>query len=137
MTHKLSNSKLLRPILAITTATLWISASEFMRNQILFKSFWAEHYENLGLVFPETMLNGALWGVWSLGFAILIYILTTRFSLGQTVAISWFSGFVLMWLVIGNLSVLPIKLLLPAIPLSILEAFVATLIVKKIQNPTT
>ncbi len=38
-------------------------------------------------------------------------------------------AFVMMWLVIGNLSVLPYGLLVYAIPLSILESFIATLII--------
>ncbi len=134
MNHKLLNSKFLRPTLTITTATLWIAVSEFVRNQLIFKSFWVERYASLGLIFPEKTINGALWGVWSLGLAIVIYTLASRFSPKQTIAISWTSGFVLMWVVIGNLGVLPIKLLIPAIPLSLLEVAVATLIVIKLQS---
>ena len=37
-----------------------------------------------------------------------------------------------MWIVIGNLGVLPYGLLAFAVPLSLLEAFVAALIVKKL-----
>jgi hypothetical protein len=42
-------------------------------------------------------------------------------------------AFVLMWIVTGNLGVLPFKLLLYAIPLSILETFLAALIIKKLS----
>jgi hypothetical protein len=38
----------------------------------------------------------------------------------------------MMWLVLGNLAVLPHMLVLYALPLSLLESFIATLIVKKI-----
>ena len=37
-----------------------------------------------------------------------------------------------MWVVIGNLGVLPYGLLLYALPLSLLEAFLAALIIKKL-----
>jgi hypothetical protein len=50
--------------------------------------------------------------------------------LWQTTLLSWFVGFVMMWVVIGNLGVLPYGLLLYTIPLSFLEAFVAVVIIK-------
>ena len=55
-----------------------------------------------------------------------------KFTLVQTALLAWFVGFVFMWIVIGNLGVLPYGLLAFAIPLSLLEAFVAALIVKKL-----
>jgi hypothetical protein len=119
-----------KTILPIILSTIWISISEFLRNQILLKSFWENHYHGLGLIFPSQPVNGALWGVWSLLFAIAIFIIAKKFSLIQTTFLSWFVGFVLMWVVIGNLGVLPYPLLEYAIPLSILEAFIASLIIK-------
>jgi len=119
-------------ILPIFLATIWISISEFVRNEFLVKSNWIEHYKRLGLVFPSKPINGAVWGIWSLLFAISIFIIAKKFSLVQTFMLSWFVGFVLMWVVIGNLSVLPIGLLYLAIPLSLLEVFVAALIIKKL-----
>ncbi len=118
--------------LPIFLATIWIGLSEFLRNQLLFKSYWTEHYAKLGLVFPEKPVNGALWGVWSLLFAAAIYVIAKKFTLVQTALLAWFVGFVFMWVVIGNLGVLPYGLLVFAIPLSLLEAFVAALIVKKL-----
>lgn len=118
-------------IIPVFLATVWISISEFARNEYLVKSFWTKHYQDLGLIFPSEPVNGALWGVWSLMFAIAIYIFSKKFTLLQTTFLSWFVAFVLMWLVIGNLGVLPFGLLLYAIPLSILESFVATLIIIK------
>jgi len=119
-------------ILPILLATIWISISEFARNEFLVKSYWTDHYKKLGLIFPSEPVNGAIWGVWSLLFAIAIFIISKKFTLWQTTLLSWFVGFVMMWVVIGNLGVLPYGLLLYAIPLSFLEAFVAVLIIKKI-----
>ena len=116
-------------ILPILLATIWISISEFVRNEILLKSYWNNHYHNLGLVFPSEPINGAVWGLWSLFFAIAIFILSKKFSLLQTTFLSWFVGFVLMWVVLGNMGVLPFTILYFAIPLSILEAYVAVLII--------
>jgi hypothetical protein len=118
-------------ILPILLATIWISISEFARNEFLVKSFWTEHYKKLGLIFPSEPVNGAIWGVWSLLFAIAIFIISKKFTLWHTTLLSWFIGFVLMWVVIGNLGVLPYGLLIYTIPLSFLEAFVAVVIIKK------
>ena len=121
-----------KTILPILLATIWISISEFVRNELLLKSFWVEYYQKLGLVFPSEPINGAVWGLWSLLFAISIFIISKKFSLIETTLLSWLVGFVLMWVVIGNLNVLPYGILIYAIPLSLLEAFVAALIIKKL-----
>ena len=118
--------------LPILLATIWIGLSEFLRNQLLFKSYWTDHYAKLGLDFPSKPVNGAVWGLWSLLFAAAIYVIAKKFTLVQTALLAWFVGFVFMWIVIGNLGVLPYGLLAFAIPLSLLEAFVAALIVKKL-----
>jgi hypothetical protein len=120
-----------RTILPILLAAIWISISEFVRNELLLKSFWVEHYQKLRLVFPSEPINGSVWGLWSLLFAISIFIISKKFSLIETTFISWLVGFVLMWVVIGNLNVLPYGILIYAVPLSLLEAFVAALIIKK------
>ncbi len=123
-----------KTILPILLTTIWISISEFVRNEFLLKSYWREHYENLGLVFPSDPINGAIWGLWSLCFAIAIFIIAKKFTLLQTTFISWFVGFVLMWLVVGNMNVLPFEILPFAIPLSLLEVFLASLIIKKMSH---
>jgi hypothetical protein len=117
-------------ILPVFLATIWISISEFARNEFLVKSYWTEHYEGLGLTFPSEPLNGAVWGLWSLLFAIAIFIISRKFSLWQTTFLSWLMAFVMMWVVIGNLNILPYGLLVYGIPLSFLESFVAAWIIK-------
>lgn len=121
-------------LLPILLAAIWISVSEFVRNELLLKSYWVEHYKNLGLVFPSEPVNGAVWGLWSLLFAIAIFIISQKFSLMETFLISWFVGFVLMWVVIGNLNVLPTGILLYAIPLSLFETFLTTWIIKRLSK---
>jgi hypothetical protein len=123
-----------KAILPILSATVWISVSEFLRNSFLLHDHWINHYKNIGMTFPEDPVNGAIWGLWSLCFAITIFIISRKFSLLETTVISWFTGFVCMWLAIGNLGVLPSGILYLAIPLSILEAFVATVIIVKLMK---
>ncbi|MBM3436187.1 MAG: hypothetical protein FJY07_08255 [Bacteroidetes bacterium] len=120
-------------ILPVLVATIWISLSEFVRNEFLVKSFWLNHYGDLGLTFPARPINGAIWGIWSLMFAVAIYMISKKFTLMQTTLISWFIAFAMMWVVIGNLGVLPYGLLTLAIPLSLIESFIAAWIIKKMS----
>lgn len=120
----------MRNIITVLVATVWIGGFEFFRNEFLLRSFWVTHYKDLGLSFPSDSIHGAMWGLWSFSFALLVFFLAKRFSLSETSAIAWFSGFVLMWIVTGTLGVLPISILPYAIPLSILESIIASLIIK-------
>ena len=122
--------KLLREtILPVFLATIWISINEFIRNEFLLNSYWVDHYRSLKLSFPSAPINGAIWGIWSICFAISIYMIAKKFSLFQTSCLSWFVSFVMMWLALGNLGVLPFGILIYAIPLSFIESFVASWII--------
>ena len=123
-----------KTILPVLLAGIWISISEFVRNEFIVKSYWTEHYRDLGLIFPSEPLNGAVLGIWSLLFAIAVFIIAKKFTLIQTTILSWFVAFVMMWVVIANLAVLPYGLLWYAVPLSFLESFVAALIIKAFQK---
>ena len=121
-----------KEILGVAAVTIWISISEFTRNSVLLHAYWLEHYQKLGLTFPEQPINGAVWGIWSLCFALAIFFIAKKFTLLQTTFLSWFIGFVLMWLTMGNLGVLPFGILPFAIPLSLLEAYLASFIIFKL-----
>lgn len=125
-----------KTILPVLAATIWISLSEFLRNEVLLKDFWTNHYQDLGLTFPSEPVNGAIWGIWSLLFALTIFTISKKFTLWQTTFLSWFVGFVLMWVVIGNMGVLPYNILLYAIPLSFIETYLAVIILVKAAGTT-
>lgn len=127
---------LMRGVLAVVLATVWISVSEFVRNEFLLKDNWIAHYAALGMTFPDQPKNGAVWGLWSLLFATGLYFLSRRSTLLSTVLVGWLFGFVLMWVVIGNLGVLPAGLLMSAVPLSLLETFMAAWILKRVGGAT-
>ncbi len=75
-----------------------------------------------------------VWMLWSLSFAGVVAVISTKFTLKQTTALSWVIGFMLMWLVIGNLGVLPTKLLWFAVPLSLVESYGASYIAHYFQR---
>lgn len=129
-----TNTLFRKSIVPIFLATIWISLSEFVRNQFIVQIHWIEHYKSLGLIFPTKTMNGIIWGIWSLLFAIIIFIISKKFTLWQTTFLSWFIGFVLMWVVIGNLGILPLGILFWAVPLSLFEALIASFIIKSLTK---
>jgi len=120
-------------VLSIILAGLWILASEFIRNEFLFKNIWINHYQTLGLNFETLPVNGVIWTMWSFLLAYLIFRLVKKFSFWETTLLIWIVAFVMMWLTIYNLQVLPALLLIFAIPLSLLEVIVAQLIIRKVN----
>jgi hypothetical protein len=124
----------LKNTITILATTLWIGFSEFFRNQLLFINTWKDHFNSLGLTFPSEPINGIIWMMWSLVFAVTIFFLSKKLSFVELVIISWIYGFVMMWLVIGNLLVLPSKILVFAVPLSVVEVVVANFIIYKLTG---
>lgn len=114
-------------------ATAWISVSEFVRNNLILQTNWNQYYEQLGLLFPSSTLNNIMWCMWSFCLALAIYIIQKRFNLLQTTLLTWLLAFVMMWITIGNLNVLPYSTLIFAIPLSLLEIFIAAYIIRTLD----
>lgn len=121
-------------LLALLAVFVWISGTLFLRNEVLLKDFWVNHYAQMGLVFPSEPINGLVWVLWSLGFSLAIILFSRKYTLFNTALISWFTGFVLLEVVIGNLGVLPFPILVYAIPMSLAEVFVAAFLAKRIQK---
>lgn len=120
--------------MAFLLSGLWIGFSEFLRNELLFKGHWLEKYESLGIIFPSSMINNLVWALWSFILAGLILFLNAKLNMLENLLITWIFAFVLMWLVVGNLAVLPFQLLLFAIPLSLLEVLLAVFICRGITK---
>ena len=123
-----------RAVIAVLLASAWISINEFIRNTFVLHDAWVSHYQGMGQSFPEAPVNGAVWGLWSLVFAVVVLVISTKFNLIQTTIISWVIGFALMWIVIGNLGVLPMAILPVAVPWSVVEAFGAAYICSRLIN---
>jgi len=124
-----------KPVFAVVLAGMWVGLCEFLRNQFLLVSQWQGHYRDMGLVFPSQPANGMMWMVWSFLMAGTVYAISRRFGLWQTTFIAWVMGFVMMWVVIWNLSVLPVGTLPIAVPWSFVEALGAAFICRKLARP--
>jgi hypothetical protein len=85
------------------------------------------------MIFPADPSNGAFWGIWSLFFSILIFALTRRFTQNEATLLAWFAGFGMTWIVIWFMKVLPIAIFPKVLPLSLLETYVATFIIRKLS----
>ena len=120
--------------IAIIISALWICLSEFIRNEWLFKNCWVQHYSQLGIAFHTNPVNGLVWFIWSLLYAFTLFALSKKFDLIKTSFLGWLYGFPMMWLVLGNLQVLPFSILWAAIPLSLLEVLVASYIISKLTR---
>jgi len=120
--------------LAIFLSTIWVSICEVFRNSFLLHQHWVTHFDGMQQVFPEQPINGVVWGIWAFVFSTLIFIINQRFSFWETAGLAWVIGFVLMWLVIGNLGVLPLSILPFAIPLSMVEVIGSVWIYGKVTK---
>jgi len=124
-----------KTVLPVVVAGIWVGLCEFVRNQLVLVSWWQNHYRGMDLEFPSKPVNGMMWMVWSFLMAGTTFAISRRFSLWQTALIAWVMGFVMMWVVIGNLSVLPLGILPIAVPFSFVEALGAAFICRKLAQP--
>ena len=115
-------------LLAILSAGVWMNISEFIRNELLIKHIWINGFNKIGLQFPSESINGAVWGIWAFIFVSVLALLTTRFDVLKSALISWLIGFVLLWIAMWNMGILPSGLLYWAVPWSFVEVYVAALI---------
>jgi len=118
-------------VLPVFLTGLWINFFEFFRNELLLKSFWTDHYTAIGMPYPGEWYNGLIWVIWGFIFAYAMLRIYKKHSFARGICLSWLVGFVLMWLVVGNLGTLPLGILPYAIPMSIFEVWVAFVILRK------
>jgi hypothetical protein len=124
-----------KTIIAVVVAGVWVGLCEFVRNQFVLSSVWQNHFQGIGLEFPAKPANGMMWMVWSFLMAGTTFAISRRFNLPQTTLITWVMGYVMMWVVIWNLLVLPVGILPVAIPFSFVEALGAAFICRKLVQP--
>ena len=115
-------------ILPILITGIWINISETVRWMFLIESYWLEKYQVLNLTFPNETINMIAWMLWGFFHATVIFILSKRYNLLQTTVLSWFVAFVMMWVIVWNIGVLPTGMLWFNIPLSLLETFIGAYI---------
>lgn len=119
-------------LLAILAAGVWMNLNEFARNELVVKQIWIDGFAKTGLPYQSTPVTGIAWMLWAFIFIAILTWLVTKFSVLQSTLITWIVGFVLLWLGLWNLGVLPEGLLYVAAPWSFVEVYVSALICRKI-----
>jgi hypothetical protein len=117
-----------KAILPILLTGIWLNISGTIRWIYLIEPYWLEKYNYLSLEFPTEPFNNIMWMIWGFMFALAIFILSKRFNLIQTALLSWFMVYVMMWVIVWNVGVLPTGMLWMNIPLSLLDAYVGAFI---------
>ena len=123
-----------KTILPILLTGIWMNVAGTIRWIYLIEPYWLEKYNYLDLVFPSATINNITWMIWGFMFAMVIFILSRKFNLIQTTLLSWFMVYVMMWVVVWNVGVLPTDMLWVNIPLGFLDAFVGALICKRLAS---
>ena len=118
--------------LAVLASGLWINISEFTRNELFIKELWIKGFQRMGLDFPSAPLNGVIWGLWAFIFAGALALLCSKFTAISSAFIAWVTGFVLLWIAMWNMGVLPSKIIFWAAPWSFFEVLIAAFICSKL-----
>ena len=117
-----------KTILPILLTGIWLNVSGTIRWIYLIEPYWLEKYNYLNLEFPAESVNNIVWMIWGFMFALVIFILSRKFNLIQTTLLSWFMVYVMMWVIVWNVGVLPSGMLWMNIPLSLIDAYVGAFI---------
>ena len=123
-----------KAIWQILLVSLWINIFESLRWVIFAKPDIEMYFKVANHVLPNQPINNILWMVWGVIIAIMIFIISKRFKLLQTTFIVWITVYVMHWIALWNMAVLPIKILFLAIPLTFINVLVGVLISKYFHN---
>lgn len=126
-------ARTMKPVWQVLVLAVWINLSETVRWILYSKPNFDTLYRSLGLELPNGPVNGILWLIWGLIIAILVFVLSQKFTLWQTTILTWVVVFVMVWIAFFNSAILPLGILPVVVPLSLAEIFIAALIAKKLQ----
>jgi len=118
-------------IFAILGAGIWMNVNEFIRNELILKASWVSSFKELGLAFPSEPLNGVVWMLWAFIFVTILSLLISKFNVLKSAILAWVLGYVLMWIAMCNMGVLPKDILYLAIPWSCAEVYIAAVMCSK------
>ncbi len=123
-----------RTVLPILLTGIWINLAATIKWMVLIQPYWIEKYSQMGLVFPESMMNNLVWMIWGFMFASVIYVLIRKFNLVQTTLLTWFMAYIMLWVIVWNVGVLPTAMLWINVPLSFLETLAGAWICRRVIN---
>ena len=123
-----------KTILQILLVSLWVNIFETLRWMLFAKPDIDMHFKAANLVLPDEPVNNLLWLIWGIIIAVMIFIVSKKFKVLQTTFIVWITVYVMHWIALWNMAVLPINILWLAVPLTFINVLVGALISKYFQN---
>jgi len=123
-----------KAIWQILLVSLWINIFETLRWMLFAKPEIDMHFKAANLVLPNEPINNLLWLIWGIIIAVMIFIVSKKFKVLQTTFIVWITVYIMHWIALWNMAVLPINILWLAVPLTFINVLVGALISKYFQS---
>jgi len=123
-----------KAIWKILLVSIWINIFETLRWMLFAKPEIDMHFNAANLILPNEPINNLLWLIWGIIIAVMIFIVSKKFKVLQTTFIVWITVYVMHWIALWNMAVLPINILWLAVPLTFINVLVGALISKYFQS---
>jgi len=123
-----------KAIWKILLVSIWINIFETLRWMLFAKPEIDMHFKAANLVLPNEPINNLLWLIWGIIIAVMIFIVSKKFKVLQTTFIVWITVYVMHWIALWNMAVLPLNILWLAVPLTFINVLVGALISKYFQR---
>ena len=123
-----------KTIWQILLISLWINIFETLRWMLFAKPDIDIHFKAANLVLPNEPINNILWLIWGIIIAVMIFIISKKFKVLQTTFIVWIIVYVMHWIALWNMAVLPVNVLWLAVPLTFINVLVGALICAKFTS---
>jgi hypothetical protein len=112
----------------VLIVSLWVNIFETLRWILFVKPDIDIYFKSANLVLPNGPINNMLWLIWGIIIAVMIFIISKKYKVLQTTFIVWVTVYVMHWIALWNMAVLPINILLLAVPLTFINVLVGALI---------
>jgi hypothetical protein len=123
-----------KAIWQVIILSIWINLAETIRWMAFTKPYFVSHYQNMNIEPPGGPLYLIIWFVWGVLLALLIYLISQKFSYVKATFIIWLSVFSGIWIMLFNLRLVTLPVLLAIAAFCFIEIFIGTLISNYIQN---
>ena len=123
-----------KAIWQVIILSIWINLAETIRWMAFAKPYFVSHYQNMNIEPPGGPLYLIIWFVWGVLLALLIYLISQKFSYVKATFIIWLSVFSGIWIMLFNLRLVTLPVLLAIAAFCFIEIFIGTLISNYIQN---
>ena len=123
-----------KAIWQVIILSIWINVAETIRWIAFAKPYFASHYQNMNIEPPSGPLYLIIWSVWGVLLALLIYIISQKYSFVKATFIIWLSVYSGIWIMLFNLSLVTFPILLEIAAFCFIEILIGTLISKYFHN---